>query len=367
LRDFIARPHHHNPRLKGDAYRSLYYELMDDPDVDPDDLLEVVEGMVEWEGINPQVVFAGGAITLAERTDYYREAEQIARQGVEEARKRIEGRRSMYETEGDYENALNWMTGLMYDALGWVYFQEGRLDDAERELRRAHELYPKERKNLYHLGKLLETRGSVADAEAFYVQGLAVQGRGENPCDVALKELYTRRHGSLDGFETYLAEIRDEERITRKKEILEARATHPQAPPGFELKTIDGEVVGLADLEGKVAVINFWGIWCGWCVIELPDFQKIHERYANDPAVSILTINSGDNPDEVPPWMEEKGFTFPVLFDDGYVNSAAGINLFPTTWFLDRQGRLAFEKEGWSQELIEEFTWRIEALKSEGG
>ena len=51
-----------------------------------------------------------------------------------------------------------------------------------------------------------------------------------------------------------------------------------------------------------------------------------------------------------------------MLFDDGYV-SKAEIYAFPTTWFLDREGRKVFEKSGWSEKLVEEFAWRIEAIR----
>jgi len=109
-------------------------------------------------------------------------------------------------------------------------------------------------------------------------------------------------------------------------------------------------------------VINFWGIWCGWCVKELPDLQKLHEKYAADPDVAILTIDNDQNPSDVPPWMKQRGFTFPVLLDDGYVTKV-GVHAFPTTWFLDREGRKVFEKVGWSEKLLEEFSWRVEATR----
>jgi thiol-disulfide isomerase/thioredoxin len=130
----------------------------------------------------------------------------------------------------------------------------------------------------------------------------------------------------------------------------------------FNLKTLDGRPVTLESLKGRTVVINFWGIWCGWCVKELPDLQKLHEKYAADPDVAILTIDNDQNPSDVPPWMKQRGFTFPVLLDDGYVTKA-GVHAFPTTWFLDRQGRKVFEKVGWSEKLLEEFSWRVEATR----
>ena len=64
--------------------------------------------------------------------------------------------------------------------------------------------------------------------------------------------------------------------------------------------------------------------------------------------------------------MQKNKYNFNVLFDDGYVDSKAGIKGFPTTWFVDKEGRITFVKVGWTQKLTEEFSWRIEALKATG-
>lgn len=78
--------------------------------------------------------------------------------------------------------------------------------------------------------------------------------------------------------------------------------------------------------------------------------------------MAILTINNDRNPHEVEPWMKEHNDTFPILLDDGFV-SATGVRAFPTTWFLDPQGNKVFEKIGWSEKRVEEFSWRIDAIK----
>lgn len=135
------------------------------------------------------------------------------------------------------------------------------------------------------------------------------------------------------------------------------------AVPAFNLKNLTGTRVTLDSLKGKIVVVNYWGIWCGWCVQELPEYQKLHEKYAKNPDVVILTIDNDANPDDVPPWMAQKKYTFQVLIDDQYVNTV-GIHAFPTTWFLDPQGRKVFEKVGWSEKLLEEFAWRIEAVRT---
>ena len=362
LRAFIARPRHHNEGLLGDAYLNLFFSMGGDSTVSTEETLDVVQGMVKYENLNPHLTFPRGAIRLAERTSYYREAEQIARDGVAAGREKLKSQRNYFDSEEEYQQAINGMTGLMADALGWVFFQEGRLKDAERELMRAYELNSKDEDTLYHLGQVYEALDNPDQAEVFYKMGIAIPSSGKNPNDQALKSLYLKRHGSLDGYEDYLKPLIASDRETRKQEVLSSRIEAPEPALAFNLKTLQGKQVSLSSLKGKVVAINFWGIWCSWCVKEMPEFQNLYEHYKDDPDVAILTINNDRNPESVPPWMEKKGYTFPVLLDDGYVNKA-GIQGFPTTYFLNREGQIAFLKRGWTKELEEEFGWRIEALR----
>jgi Flp pilus assembly protein TadD/thiol-disulfide isomerase/thioredoxin len=363
LTDFIARPRHYHTGLLGEAYRNLFFIVAEDRSVSGDELYRLADGVVKHENNNPHITFSRVPIALAERKMHLRDAERIAREGIEVLRKRVESRRSTYRTQGEYEESLQWMTGLGHDALGWVLFAQGRMEEAEKELLRAHELDHDNRENLNHLGRFYEATDDISKAEEYYVLGLSVQGTGRNPSEASLKALYAKRNGSEEGFDAYLTRLKESDRETREARILSERIDNADVAPSFKLKSLNGQVVTLESLKGKVAVINFWGIWCGWCVREMPDFQKLYVKYRDDPEVAILTIDNDENPDEVPPWMKEKGYTFPVLLDDGYVSDTAEIRAFPTTWFLDREGRKAFVKIGWSEKLLEEFSWRVEALR----
>ena len=148
----------------------------------------------------------------------------------------------------------------------------------------------------------------------------------------------------------------------RRKRVLAERIAKARVAPSFKLKTLDGKSVSLDDLKGKVAVVNFWGVWCGWCVREMPEFQKLAAKYAHDAHVRVLTIDNDQNPEQVRKFMRDKKYTFAVLLDDGFVGKNS-ITSFPTTWFLDKQGRIAFDKRGASDKLLEEFSWRVEALR----
>jgi thiol-disulfide isomerase/thioredoxin len=362
LREYVARPKHHHLGLLGETYRELFFRLVEDPSVSSDELLRVADGMTKHETTNVHISYVGAAIALADRRIQLQKAEEIARASIGALKKRLEGSRWAYKTDKEFEDAMRSSPASGHDAIGWVLFAQGRLDEAEKELLEAYELSPGNVQNLHHLGRFYEAKNDVARAEDFYVKGLAVQTPAKNPSEGALRALYEKRRGGAEGFEAYLGALRDRDRVSRKEKVMAARIASPSPVGAFNLKSLDGKVVTLDSLKGKIVVVNYWGIWCGWCVKEMPDLQKLHEKYANDPDVAILTIDNDQNPDDVPPWMKQKGFTFPVLLDDGYV-AKVGIHAFPTTWFLDREGRKVFEKVGWSEKLLEEFSWRVEAIR----
>lgn len=362
LSGYLARPKHYHMGLLGEAYRNLFSVLVDDPATTAAELKPILEGMVKYETTNLHITQGIALAQLADRKLLLEDAERISRASPAAFKAKIESQRQFYETQGDFERSMNYQTAIGHDTLGWILFNQGKIAESERELVRSYELNHESRTNLLHLGKLCESTGDITRAEQYYVKGMSVQAPGANPCEAALKALYEKRKGSLDGFDKYLVEIADVDRMRRKDKTLGERIGAPSAAPAFSLKSMDGSRVSLDSLKGKIVVINFWGIWCGWCLQELPDYQKLHEKYKGDAGVAILTIDNDRNPDDVAPWMAQKKYTFPVLFDDGYV-ARSGITAFPTTWFLDREGRRVFVKVGWSEKLLEEFSWRIEAIR----
>jgi thiol-disulfide isomerase/thioredoxin/Flp pilus assembly protein TadD len=361
LQRFIARPQHYATPLLGEAYSNLFSVLARDESVPGDDLYRVGEGALKYE-IN-SFVWADVPMWLAERKVHLADAERIAREGIDRRVKRLERDRGNDKAEQEYTRAVGSATSRNRDALGWALFGQGRFAEAEKELLAAYESEHEDRGILDHLGRFYLARQDEEKAEEYFVKGLAVQAPGPNPCETALRDLYEKRHGTRNGFDANLAALRDADRVKRHDKVLAERITAPEGVPSFDLKDLGGKRVSLESLKGRIVVINYWGIWCGWCVRELPDYQLVVEKYANDPDVAILTIDNDPNPDEVSAWMAQRKYTFPVLMDDQYVSDKAGIHAFPTTWFLDRQGRKAFEKVGWSEKLVEEFSWRIEALR----
>ncbi|MRN52707.1 TlpA family protein disulfide reductase [Paenibacillus monticola] len=107
--------------------------------------------------------------------------------------------------------------------------------------------------------------------------------------------------------------------------------------PIFELTTIQGQKVRLADYKGQVVVINFWASWCGPCVQEMPLIDRIHQTQA--PEVTTLFINVGESKGTVVDYLESQHFSFPVSIDiTGKVSGLYGITGLPATFIIDESG-----------------------------
>jgi len=84
--------------------------------------------------------------------------------------------------------------------------------------------------------------------------------------------------------------------------------------PDFDFELLNDETVKLSDYQGKVILLNFWATWCGPCVSEMPDIQKISDTYPDE--VVVLAINCSESRDTVNSFIEKNGYTFYVGLDE---------------------------------------------------
>ncbi|HEY0601732.1 MAG TPA: redoxin domain-containing protein [Herpetosiphonaceae bacterium] len=128
----------------------------------------------------------------------------------------------------------------------------------------------------------------------------------------------------------------------------EAAALTSDAAPDFSLQTLDGETVRLSDFTGKVVLINFWATWCPPCVREIPRLVRISEEYDDDGLV-VLGINTTfqDDPAKVEQFVRDQGISYRVLLDpDGDTSQKYPARLMPTTYLIDRSGKVVHTKVG---------------------
>lgn len=113
---------------------------------------------------------------------------------------------------------------------------------------------------------------------------------------------------------------------------------------GNALLNQDDKPISLADYHGKVVFLNFWATWCPPCQREMPEIQKLSEKYQNSEDIAILTVvmPGGQEMDAagIKKFLKEKGFIMPVIFDDGRLSSSFQITSLPTTYMFDRDGNV---------------------------
>lgn len=122
--------------------------------------------------------------------------------------------------------------------------------------------------------------------------------------------------------------------------------------PEFALPDINAKTVRLSDYRGKKAVfLNFWATWCPPCRLEMPTMEKVYQEYREKGLeVLAVSIDTGRPPDvavQVISFMKELKLTFPALLDHK-MEVAGKYRLvgIPTTFLIDRAGRIRFKEVG---------------------
>jgi cytochrome c biogenesis protein CcmG/thiol:disulfide interchange protein DsbE len=115
-----------------------------------------------------------------------------------------------------------------------------------------------------------------------------------------------------------------------------------QKAPRFEMKDAAGATATLADYEGKVLLLNFWATWCGPCKAEIPWFQEFDKKY-KDRGFSVLGVSlDSDGWESVRPYIKERNITYRIVIGDDAVSSIyGGVGSLPTTFMIDREGKIA--------------------------
>jgi peroxiredoxin len=120
-----------------------------------------------------------------------------------------------------------------------------------------------------------------------------------------------------------------------------------KSAPDFTLKDSNGKTVTLSEYKGKVVLLNFWATWCGPCKIEIPWFMDFEQRY-KDRGFAVLGVSMDEEGwDAVKPYVDEKRINYRVAMGNDSVGDLyGGIESLPTTFVIDRDGRVAAAHKG---------------------
>ncbi|MBI2427482.1 MAG: redoxin domain-containing protein [Ignavibacteriales bacterium] len=304
-----------------------------------------------------------------EKGEKLEEAVSWAKKGYDVALRDPKSTKPEYMTMNDWIQQAKYNKSSIGDTYAFGLMKLGKYNDA----------------NVVFEDVYAASEGLDEEINTHYVDCLMKSGKNEKAMETAFasvakgmaggqltemyKAAYTTVKGSIEGFDSVYALAKNEAVKELKAKLKKEIVDRPSID--FELKSIDGSIVKLSDLKGKVVVLDFWATWCGPCLASFPTLQKVYDKYKENPNVKILTLNTWervkpeDREQHVKNFMEKNKYTFPVLFDTDVV-SRYEVEGIPTKFIIDQNGRVRFKDVGFggAQEMEEKMNLQFEMLLS---
>jgi len=112
-----------------------------------------------------------------------------------------------------------------------------------------------------------------------------------------------------------------------------------RAVPPLQAPDLQGRIWRLADLRGRVVLLNFWATWCPPCRAEMPSLQQLTELYSPQ-QLQVLALNVGEGPRRIASYLQSAGLHLTVLLDPGSeIARQWGADALPTTYLIGPEGR----------------------------
>ncbi len=149
--------------------------------------------------------------------------------------------------------------------------------------------------------------------------------------------------------------------LIKPKVLLEDKSSEAFDFSGQFLDT-DGDRVGLSQYRGKTLFINLWATWCPPCRAEMPHISSLYEKVQGNDSIKFLMIALDDDFSKSIQFVEDKGFSFPIVHAAYGLNPSLQSQAIPTTLVVNPEGEIVFYQEGMSNFDNQEFQDFLQGL-----
>ncbi len=113
----------------------------------------------------------------------------------------------------------------------------------------------------------------------------------------------------------------------------------------WELASLEGDRINLADYRGKVIFLNFWATWCPPCVGEMPGIQKLYDTFKSNSNVAFFLV-TGEQPGDVQSFIDKKGYSLPVFTAENQSPQIFHSKTIPVTFVISKSGKIIIKETG---------------------
>jgi thiol-disulfide isomerase/thioredoxin len=204
------------------------------------------------------------------------------------------------------------------------------------------------------------------------IEQFVKDGKSTSDMNSILERTYTKEHKSSAGFDNYIATLQKENYMKMVEELRKSMLN--EAAPSFALLDLSGNKVNIADLKGKVVVVDFWATWCGPCKASFPGMQKMVNKYKENADVKFVFVDTWERVDQkeknAADFIADNKYSFHVLLDnDSKVVEQFKVDGIPTKFVIDKNGTIRFKAVGFDgsdDKLMSELTAMIDMASGAG-